>query len=49
VIKHYNQGNLEKKDFTWAYNSRGIRVCRGRERLEIEQKLRAQGLTYTYK
>lgn len=29
VIKLYNQGNLEKKVFIWAYSSRGIRVCHG--------------------
>lgn len=29
VIKHHEQGSLEKEQFIWAYCSRGVRVHRG--------------------
>lgn len=29
MIKHYNQGNLPKEEFTWAYGSRKLGVHHG--------------------
>lgn len=29
VIKHCDQGNLEKEEFIWTYSSRGIRIHHG--------------------
>lgn len=43
-VKHYPQGNLERKEFIWADGSRGLRVHHGREVWWPGQKLWAHTL-----
>lgn len=42
VIKHHDQGRLQKEDFIWSYGSRGIRIYHGQKHQaqQHEQKLR---------